>query len=1567
MPLPVPIPEIPAYAALASFCILLFHVGLPKLLNLQSNRNLHHANLNEDDDSEHLKNVKIPGQERNIQFIYAWRVLKLIGCLTMLGLTIGTTVARKCGSVAESGGVEKGLHLTRAVQLTYLLFVYASCLALVSLSPSVGRRWKSISLIHLEIILLIPFSLYVYRDIVPLGAFDKTPVDICEGAYLWSKIGVLGFTSVIIPLFSPREYVPVDPKNPVEPSPDQTCSLFSLICINFMSGVIFAAKKVEHLPFDQFPPLADWDWSSHLRDKYFKHLDIFSGAKKRRLFWGILRSFWWTYIQAFLWVAPIQGSVSVLGPFALNQLLKYMETDGQNATIRPWVWIIGLFLSPVLEAVSFEWYFRVLFHTEVRIEALVQQLVFEQALRMRIKNDAALEAKSDVNENSNTTRTSDDGNAGSSTDTNNANNSSKGKGKTKTKDKPSQPQSQAQDAEGAKSNVYGKINNLVTNDLQTFMRLTFVFIGFGTVPIELTLYAVFLYSILGWSALVGIGLTILLAPVPSYLTRLGGKVQAAKMKKTDARVQTFSDTINVLRMVKLFGWEVKMRGLIGERREDELVFIRKGRTLEMGLEAVNLLIAFVTMGTTFAVHAVVRKQELTASIVFSSMTIFETFGQYVRFLFSTAGLVISANISMNRITDFLHNTELIDDFTENPSSMITTGDVGDAGTGASASPSTSPVPPEHIHDTGFCNATFAWSKDSALSGSGDGTSTPLLSSSRRRFLLKVEDKLVFKQGHLNLILGPTGSGKTALLLALLGEMHFVPPTTANESWVNLPREGGVAYAPQESWVLNQTIKENIVFNSDYNEDRYQKVLYQCALERDLSLFKAGDQTEVGERGQTLSGGQKARLTLARAVYSKAQIVILDDILAALDVHTAKWVVEKCLAGDLLEGRTIIMVTHNIDLVQPLARFIVTMKDGRVVDQDHVSAVHKSARDLVMKLKEELDESEAPKPEDTEDQKAKDGKLVMDEEIVTSRRFLSSLTSYFSALGGGHPLLFLVVVILGFALVTLTTMFQTWYLGYWASQYEYHSPEDMPVLLYLGRYGLLFVLILLLDLMTNIYYIYCTVRASRFLHQSLVKSITLATFGWLDRTPISRIITRVTEDIGVVDDTLPRTMQRVIVVTINLLFKLGAVVLFTPVFLLPGVLALALGYWLGSLYLKSQTSTRREKSVKKAPVLGLLGSAIHGVVSIRAYGVQSTFRKQFQGHIDHYSRASRTMYDVQRWIAFRLPLISGTFVSLLATYLLYASKQSASTTGFSLNMAVSFTRMIFSWLLVSMNLEVQTNSLERIDHYLKIEHEVEAIENGQPPAYWPASGDLRVEKLSAKYSPDGPEVLHEISFHIRSGERIGVVGRTGSGKSTLTLSLLRCIHTTGDVIYDGVATSSINLDSLRSNITIVPQMPELISGTLRQNLDPFGDHDDFLLNDALRSAGLTTLQEDMAEEDRITLDTAVSAGGSNFSLGQRQIVALARAIVRQTTSAIDYKTDNIIQHTLRTEFKGDTTMITIAHRLQTIMDADRIMVLDAGNIVEFDAPKVLLENKSGLLRALVDESHDRDILLAMAGL
>ncbi|KAH7877955.1 P-loop containing nucleoside triphosphate hydrolase protein [Lentinula edodes] len=503
----------------------------------------------------------------------------------------------------------------------------------------------------------------------------------------------------------------------------------------------------------------------------------------------------------------------------------------------------------------------------------------------------------------------------------------------------------------------------------------------------------------------------------------------------------------------------------------------------------------------------------------------------------------------------------------------------------------------------------------------------------------------------------------------------------------------------------------------------------------------------------------------------------------------------------------------------------------------------------------------------------------------------------------------------------------------------------------------------------------SVGASELIHHQLVESVLAATFRWLDETPVSRIITRSTQDIGSVDFALPIIASRVCDISVSLLFKIGAVVIFTPTFLLPSIVLVALGTWVGSLYLKAQSSVKREMSIAKAPVIGLMGIVSTGIVSVRAYSAQDQFADLLMTRIDHYSRSARVFHNLQRWMAIRTETLAGIFSAGLAWYLVYFTNSNASATGFLLNLAVTFSGGIVWWVIAVNGLEAESNCLERLESYLQIDQEARLNDGRIPPAHWPSSGELRVENLSAKYAPDDPEVLHGLSFHIKSGERIGVVGRTGSGKSTLTLALLRCILTRGDVFYDGILTSTLNLDSLRSQITIIPQTPELISGNLRQNLDPFEEHADYVLNDALKSAGLVSLQEDLENEDKVNLDTPISSGGANLSVGQRQIIALARAIVRQSkllildeaTSAIDYKTDAIIQESLRNEYKargGDATIITIAHRLQTVMDASRIMVLDAGRIVEFDSPKALLQKSTGHFRTMVDNANDRLTLLAM---
>ncbi|KAH8072270.1 P-loop containing nucleoside triphosphate hydrolase protein [Cristinia sonorae] len=444
------------------------------------------------------------------------------------------------------------------------------------------------------------------------------------------------------------------------------------------------------------------------------------------------------------------------------------------------------------------------------------------------------------------------------------------------------------------------------------------------------------------------------------------------------------------------------------------------------------------------------------------------------------------------------------------------------------------------------------------------------------------------------------------------------------------------------------------------------------------------------------------------------------------------------------------------------------------------------------------------------------------------------------------------------------------------------------------------------------------------------------------------------------------------ITTFMFARFCSVILVAPATLIPGVMVTIAGGWLGKTYLKAQLSVKREMSNAQSPILSHFSAALAGLVSIRAYGAQTAIKRESFVRIDKYTRTSRAFNEVNRWMSVRIETMGAVFAAGIAAYLVYGRTASASNTGFALNMAVGFCDLIRHCIYAVNSMEVQANSLERIQQYLEIEHEPKATPDGVPPAYWPASGKLSVETLSAKYSEDGPKVLRDLNFTIKSGERVGIVGRTGSGKSSLTLALLRCILTEGKVYLDGLPTDSVNLSALRSSITIIPQVPELLSGTLRQNLDPFGEYDDAVLNDSLRAAGLFSLQH--SEDDaRLTLDSAISSGGGNLSVGQRQILALARAMVRRSkllildeaTSAIDNETDNVIQASLRNELGKDVTLLTVAHRLQTIMDADKIMVLDAGNIVEFGEPGELLNDEAGLFRALVDGSGDKDTLYTMA--
>ncbi|KAF9476386.1 P-loop containing nucleoside triphosphate hydrolase protein [Pholiota conissans] len=1153
-------------------------------------------------------------------------------------------------------------------------------------------------------------------------------------------------------------------------------------------------------------------------------------------------------------------------PLGLERVLSYLE-HRPSPQSSPAPWLMLLFLGPVVAALLLQLYASLGARVAVRIEASLMAAVMRTGLRMRASANTAATQES-----------------------------------------------------GTVPPTSINVDSLLTTDVANIREARDWLLLPICVPLNIGVGIWFLYNVLGWSAFVGLGVVVLLFPVPGWFAARVRDVEVTRMQRTDARVEGVSEAVTLLRMIKLFGWERYILGRVETQREEELACIMKRRLLEMGkgvakcvsilirlyseLTVFSFLIPVATMLATYATYTLVMRQPLTPSKVFSSMAVFDILRGQFHLTFHTLSQVVAGHVSLSRVEQFLWHTELLDEYN------ITVDAPSDGG--------------EALNEViGFKDVSFTWSVVSPED------------RSPKPFTLRIEGELIFPPDSITVVVGATGSGKTSLLMALLGEMHLVADIVPHpKSWFRRPNRD-VAYGAQETWVLNESIRNNILFGSPYDEQRYRSVLQQCALDPDLALLPAGDATEVGEKGATLSGGQKARVTLARAVYSPAKVLLLDDVLAALDIHTTQLIIEKCFGGELMKGRTVVLVTHNGAMAKTIATHVVRMgHDGRIAHHGTINKVllnavsrHASLDNLAALVETagpeapnndmlEIIDSSDPLLENIENTPNTDGKLIVDEEVEVGRVNLNALKLYLSSLGGKHYILFFVMFVGGVATTELLGAGQTWFLGYWASQYGRGS--DVKVLKCIwyvaGSSSTILGCSMAVYMAAYVVYIYGGLRASH-------------------TTPTSRIISRCTQDIGAVDGVVTSMIQWLTELTISMLVKLGAIVFITPLFLGPGVAVTIFSGWLCQVYMTSQVAVKREMSNARAPIIGHYCVIANGLVSIRAYGAQDTFVREAMKRIDRYSRAARTFYNLTRWITIRLDFIGSLFTCSLATYLVYFQSSASNTGLMKLTFLVSFSGMILYWVVFANELELQ----ERIDAYLRIDQEPKNSDNGKPPAYWPASGDLRVQNLSARYETESSNVLHDISFHVKPGEHVGIVGRTGSGKSSLALALLRSIPTTGE--------------------------PEMLTGTLRQNLDPFDDFGDAHLNDALCAAGLFSLQSSDDSIASVTLDTIIASGQPGISVGQRQIIALARALVRGSKLLIldeDHQTELLIQSMLRHQLAGNATLLTIAHRIHTVMDADKIMVLDQGHIVEFDTPEALLRKPCGHFRCLVDHATAPDL-------
>ncbi|KAI0728488.1 hypothetical protein C8Q72DRAFT_917712, partial [Fomitopsis betulina] len=1018
---------------------------------------------------------------------------------------------------------------------------YIFVLALLSVGTQ--ERVRSLAAKHLTMVLLVIWGLYVYRDVWPLATFTLTPKDNAEGVLLWARIGLLTIASIVVPLCIPRPYIPINPEESIVANPEQTASILSLMLYAWLDNTVWKAFRQGHAKQDDLPPLADYDHAKNLVMRGIPHLDPFKTPKRRHFFWGLTLIFWRDYVVLAVMIALRVRSILPLGgPLGVNRLLNYLEHGGEGMTVRPWVWVLLLFLGPTATAFALQWYIYTVTTVSVRMRAIITQLVFEHALRIQMKADTA-ETKPMP--------------------------STPGKGPEVAS--PAEPTTEEHDAvapvtgveeaeiastedddtlqgsPGGASNLVGRINNLVTTDLQMLENGRDFIALLVEVPTTIAFSTWFLYVVLGWSAFVGMAVMVALLPLPSYIASFIHGLQVKKMATTDARVQTVTEMLGVVRMIKLFGWEPRVVNKVAEQRREELRYIRQVRMRQFLMSYVNYLIPVITMVVTYGTYVMWPQTRLDVHSYFTS--VFETIRNQIQMTFGLVPMMIQAKVSTDRFDEFLHETELLDEFSD-------TADV--------AAESLGHAPADSV--IGMRHAAFTWTAADEIKMT--------FAPSRRVFTLLIEEDLTFKRGCLNLVLGPTGSGKTSLLMALLGEVHYIP--NGPGSYVNLPRSGGVAYAAQESWVQNETIKDNILFGSLFDAERYEKVIEQCGLRRDLELLDDGDLTEVGEKGLTLSGGQKARITLARAIYSPAEILLLDDVLAALDVHTSQWIVNKCFNGDLVRGRTIILVTHNIAVVRPIAGFVVTLgTDGCVHSQGSLKSALEADNNLAFELTEQAKDAKAEgiveglslqttNPE-------RESKLIVKEEVSSGQVSWAAFKLFLGSLGGQRPVIFWLTYLGMYAACETISTLQIWFLGLWTRQYDLMPPEMVPVAMYITLYSLGQGLAVVFLSTSYLIYVFGALRASKVIHSNLILSVFGTTLRWLDTTPVSRIITRCTQDIQAIDnqfvDWCFSWMQHSGMVTT----KLGAVVVMSPLMLVPGSIVFVLGALCGFLYINAQLS------------------------------------------------------------------------------------------------------------------------------------------------------------------------------------------------------------------------------------------------------------------------------------------------------------------------------------------------------------------------------------------------------------
>uniref|UniRef100_A0AAZ3R2I1 ATP-binding cassette, sub-family C (CFTR/MRP), member 9 n=1 Tax=Oncorhynchus tshawytscha TaxID=74940 RepID=A0AAZ3R2I1_ONCTS len=1056
----------------------------------------------------------------------------------------------------------------------------------------------------------------------------------------------------------------------------------------------------------------------------------------------------------------------------------------------------------------------------------------------------------------------------------------------------------------------GQINNLVAIETNQLMWFLFLCPNLWAMPVQIVMGVILLYYLLGTSALIGASVIVLLAPVQYLIATKLADTQKSTLDQSTERLKKTTEILKGIKLLKLYAWENIFCDSVEDTRGKELTSLRTFALYTSMSIFMNAAIPIAAVLVTFVSHALINKSKPSSSEAFAALALFHILVTPLFLLSTVVRFAVKAMVSLI------------------------------------------PLYPVQVNG-GF----FTW-----------GSNLSTLS----------DINICIPTGQLTMIVGQVGCGKSSLLLAMLGEMQTLsgkvywrtlpsPPSSLPlpSPPSSLPLPYSVGYATQKSWLLNATVEDNITFGSPFNKQRYKTVIDACSLQPDVDLLPFGDQTEIGERGINLSGGQRQRICVARALYQNTNIVFLDDPFSALDIHLSDHLMQEGILKFLQDDkRTVVLVTHKLQYLIH-ADWIIAMKDGSVLRegtlkdiQTHDVELYEHWKTLMNRQDQELEKTlrrastpERPRTRSTMTKKEEEEEEEDDNmSTTTSRRSKIPWRVCWQYLSSGG---FLMVFLMVFSKLLKHSVMVA--IDYWLA--EWTANGDVPVNGTANGDVPVNGTANALCLITSLTVEFLGLSAATNLHHNLLNKIIHAPIRFFDVTPLGQILNRFSADTNIIDQHIPPTLESLTRSTLLCLSAIGVIAFVTPSFLI-ALIPLAVSFYFIQKYFRVASKDLQDlDDSTQLPLLCHFSETAEGLTTIRAFRHESRFKQKMLELTDTNNTAYLFLSAANRWLEVRTDYLGAVIVLTAAVASIWSSGKSlpSSMVGLGLTYALTVTNYL-NWVVRNLaDLEVQMAAVKKVNSFLSTESEnYEALR--APLLTKRPLFTIKIQDLCVRYDPLLKPVLKHVNAYINPGQKVGICGRTGSGKSSLSLAFFNMVDVfEGRIIIDGIDICKLPLQTLRSRLSIILQDPVLFSGSIRFNLDPERTCTDDRLWEALEIAQLKNMVKALSGG----LDAVVTEGGENFSVGQRQLFCLARAFVRKSsilimdeaTASIDMATENVLQKVVMTAF-ADRTVVTIAHRVHTILEADLVIVMKRGNILEMDKPETLLENEDGMFASFV---------------